>query len=103
MVFTKIVLGFRKLTGRVSWNGMPLFQPTDKLRQILERERARADRSGDCLSLLTFVPRAPENAHAAFAFLANVLKARLRATDEAGWLDDHSIGVVLPSTTAHGA
>jgi lipopolysaccharide/colanic/teichoic acid biosynthesis glycosyltransferase len=73
------------------------------LRRILERERARADRTGDSLSLLTFTPRFPEGAFVALASLAKVLRQRLRATDEVGWLDDRRIGAVLPNTSAWGA
>src|SRR5438128_5565022 len=103
MFFTKVVMGVRKLAGLCSGNGLQMFQPPDKLRCTLERERARADRTGDNLSLLTFAPRRPEDAPAALAFLAKILRTRLRATDEAGWLNDRLIGVVLPSTAAQGA
>jgi lipopolysaccharide/colanic/teichoic acid biosynthesis glycosyltransferase len=103
MFFTKVVMGVRKLAGLCSGNGLQLFQPADKLRGTLERERARADRTGDNLSLLTFAPRRPEDAHTTLTFLARVLRARLRATDESGWLDNCQIGVVLPNTTAQGA
>lgn len=103
MFFTKVVLGVRKLTGRWPKNGLPLFQPADQFRHVLERERARADRTGDHLSLLTLAPRSPKDAPATLAFLARILRTRLRATDEAGWLNDRLIGVVLPSTAAQGA
>jgi lipopolysaccharide/colanic/teichoic acid biosynthesis glycosyltransferase len=35
--------------------------------------------------------------------LARVLAERIRSTDEAGWLDNHRIGVFLPDTSAVGA
>ncbi|HLJ96389.1 MAG TPA: sugar transferase, partial [Gemmataceae bacterium] len=104
MLFTRVVHGVRKLAGRWSEDGLQWLHPAVELRRILERERARADRTGDNLSLLTLVPPHAEEASATWTFLAKVLKARLRTTDEAGWLDSNCrIGVVLPNTAGPGA
>ncbi|HUY31664.1 MAG TPA: sugar transferase [Pirellulales bacterium] len=73
------------------------------LRRVLERERARSDRTGDPFSFLIFTPRGKEFELATWRRLAKILKRRLRLTDDAGWLDGERIGVVLPHTPASGA
>jgi lipopolysaccharide/colanic/teichoic acid biosynthesis glycosyltransferase len=103
MFLTRLIIGVRKLAGRYPEDGFQGLHSLDKLRQILERERARADRTGDHLSLLTFAPRSPEDVHTTLVYLAKVLRERLRSTDEAGWLEDRLLGVVLPNTEARGA
>ena len=75
----------------------------EQLRAILDRERARADRSGQAFSLLKFVPRDEADAHETLVALATILDGRLRCTDEAGWFDQGQVGVVLPCTDASGA
>src|SRR5262249_59844939 len=103
MFLSRVAGVVRKLVGRCPEGVLRGLHPPDELRRILERERARADRTGDSLSLLTFTPRFPEGAFVALASLAKVLRQRLRATDEVGWLDDRRIGAVLPNTSARGA
>jgi lipopolysaccharide/colanic/teichoic acid biosynthesis glycosyltransferase len=71
--------------------------------KTLHRERARTERSGMPFSLLTFTPRQQSSAHATLSCLARILTMRLRLTDEAGWLDQWQVGVVLPATGAAGA
>ena len=75
----------------------------DQLRNILDRERARADRSGIGFALLKFTPREEETAQETLLCLAKILKRRLRCTDETGWLGELQMGVVLPCTPAAGA
>lgn len=69
----------------------------------MARERARTDRSGDQFSLVVFSPANPALDSEMHSHLARILRRRLRATDEAGWLDKRRIGVVLPGTRPHGA
>jgi len=73
------------------------------LRRVLERERARSDRTGDVFSLLILTPRGKEFERATWRRLARILKRRLRLTDDAGWLDGRRIGAVLAHTSAAGA
>ena len=73
----------------------------EKLRKILDRERSRSDRTGQELSLVLFEVGHP-NAVVARP-LADLLTRRIRSTDEVGWYDGYSIGVVLPSTAGEGA
>lgn len=77
--------------------------PPEQLRRILERERVRADRTGEPLSLVAFAARGPEPDRATPTLVARALRGRLRATDDLGWLDDRQVGVVLPTTPAAGA
>lgn len=70
---------------------------------LLTRERARADRVGDSLSVVAFTPRTSECRRETVAFLARFLHRRLRCTDDAGWLDSERIGVLLPGTGLDGA
>lgn len=75
-------------------------QSAEVFRKSLERERARADRTGDPLAVITFHPPAGEPN---WDLLAGILCERLRTTDEAGWLDDGRICTVLPGTPPEGA
>jgi hypothetical protein len=73
----------------------------ENFRRILDRERSRADRTGHEFSLVVFDV---ENTTSALAQrLADVFTRRIRSTDEPGWVDDRSMGVVLPATPAEGA
>jgi lipopolysaccharide/colanic/teichoic acid biosynthesis glycosyltransferase len=76
----------------------------EQLRFLLERERARADRRNDVFSLLLFSLRDVDRADPArFDPLIQILKRRLRLTDDVGWLDRDRIGVLLPDTPPAGA
>ncbi len=74
-----------------------------ELQAILLRERTRADRCGEPLSLLALGVPDRRAGRDTLVHLAKVLRRRLRATDDVGWLDDRRIGVVLPSTPSWGA
>ena len=71
--------------------------------RTLERERARANRSGCLLSLVVFRFNQANNGEAKLLQLAEVLLHRVRSTDEIGWFDRHSLGVALPYTSPTGA
>ncbi len=70
---------------------------------MIERERARSDRTDIGFSLLAI--RSDENrpGKSALTRLANYLTSRLRLTDDLGWLDEYQLGVVLPATSPTGA
>ena len=74
-----------------------------QFRQAMERERARADRWGHTLSLLSLGVPSAQKGKATLRQIARLLKRRLRDTDEAGWLDTRHIGVLLPNTPPWGA
>ena len=71
--------------------------------QALERERARADRWGQTLSLLSLGSVHSKPGQATLRHVVRVLRRRMRVTDEAGWLDGKNIGILLPNTPASGA
>ena len=66
---------------------------------ILKQELARASRYGHEFSVLVFNGTITER----IEDLKRVLSIRIRSTDEAGWLDEQSIGVILPDTPTEGA
>jgi lipopolysaccharide/colanic/teichoic acid biosynthesis glycosyltransferase len=77
--------------------------PAAQTRRALERERARADRTGERLSVVVFAPRGRGAERATAEWLGKILRGRLRSTDEAGWLDARQVCAVLPNTAAEGA
>jgi lipopolysaccharide/colanic/teichoic acid biosynthesis glycosyltransferase len=103
MFFARVFLSLQKLAGLSPdevWGGL---HPPDRLRLILRRERLRAHRTGDPLSLVTFASRCAAADQSTPVLLAKILPERLRSTDEVGWIDQRRIGAVLPATTAIGA
>jgi lipopolysaccharide/colanic/teichoic acid biosynthesis glycosyltransferase len=92
-----------KLLRRESFNGI---HSPEEFRLVLERERARADRSGNKFSLVVFdfgSTNGTNGSSLAVEHLTRVLFRRIRITDTVGWFDDRSIGTVLPGTTGQGA
>ncbi len=74
-----------------------------EIHAVLQRERSRADRSGDRFSLLAFSTNGSTEGRSVLVQTATILKKRLRSTDELGWMEDGRIGIVLPSTSKEGA
>lgn len=72
---------------------------TDEIRRLVDRERARADRTDGPLAVVAFRAKSPDG----LAQLVGFLRERLRNTDEVGWLDPHRICAVLPDTLPTGA
>lgn len=70
---------------------------------VIDRETARCDRNSHEFSLVAFKPNDGDESGAPFDPLLRVLARRSRCTDEVGWLDDRSIGVILPDTGSGGA
>ena len=70
-----------------------------KFAAVLNRERDRADRTGQEFSMVVFDVGADNGARD----LVPILTHRIRSTDEIGWLEDGRIGVVLPHTVPEGA
>jgi len=76
----------------------------EAFRDILERERARAERTGHEFSVVVFDARRQNGtAIACLKDLARTLASRVRTSDEVGWFSDRSIGIALPATSAEGA
>jgi len=97
------LFGKRKPAAAIHGEGLESLLSIAAFRRILDRERARTDRSGLPFSLVAFTPRNLETRHATLMHLAKYLRRRLRCTDDVGWLDAERIGAVLPGTPASGA
>lgn len=96
---------FNKLFGRSVQPFTGVHSP-EEFRLILERERARADRSGDKFSLVVFEfgnSGEGNGSSLPVEHLTRILFKRVRMTDTVGWFDETSIGTVLPGTTGEGA
>lgn len=71
---------------------------------LIEKERARAERTGVRFSLACFdASKQNGTAMDALRLLAATLEGRTRDTDEVGWFDDSCIGVLLAGTGEEGA
>ncbi len=74
--------------------------PEDEFRRLLERERARAERSRRSFVLVEFDTTLASVEE--MARVLDILKQRRRLTDDIGWVRKDAIGVVLPETDATG-
>jgi lipopolysaccharide/colanic/teichoic acid biosynthesis glycosyltransferase len=70
---------------------------------ILNRERDRADRTGQEFSMIVYEVGTDNGKSSAARHLVSILTNRVRSTDEIGWLEDGRIGVILPHTLPDGA
>jgi lipopolysaccharide/colanic/teichoic acid biosynthesis glycosyltransferase len=74
------------------------------LRDVIERERGRADRLGQFFSLILFdIDSGNRMCGSNIQRLVLALARRIRVTDEMGWLDDRCLAAVLPGTPSEGA
>jgi lipopolysaccharide/colanic/teichoic acid biosynthesis glycosyltransferase len=78
--------------------------PTERFRDLIERERSRADRTGVCFSLVVFhlKGRKRDTYHTLY-HLTNLLLSRVRTSDEVGWFDKTSLAVILNGSGEAGA
>lgn len=92
---------FHLLKDRLS--SSTVFERTAFTRQI-RREKARTDRSGTPFSLLSISAAfdTPPGRRL-FSDLTEFSRDRLRLTDDIGWLNRRTIGILLPLTPAAGA
>jgi len=74
-----------------------------RFRQAIERERARAERWEQRLSMLSLGVKNSTAGEETLKLIARRLRTRMRVTDEAGFLDRRHIGVLMPNTEAFGA
>ncbi len=70
---------------------------------LIRHERNRADRSGKSFSLVVFPMEGRCASRAQVKKACDRLRRTIRTIDEIGWLDDSSVGVLLPSTPCEGA
>ena len=74
-----------------------------KMRGILLRERARADRNGHEFSIIVLDIDCGNYSQKQIDNLFQVLKCRLRSIDEIGWFSENQIGIVLMYTVEENA
>jgi lipopolysaccharide/colanic/teichoic acid biosynthesis glycosyltransferase len=75
----------------------------EEFRRVLVKERARVDRFGGEVSLLVLKARDAASRERSLSTAIEILSPRIRTTDELGWFDSGSLGVLLPGTDAEGA
>ena len=70
--------------------------PMERFRDLIERERSRADRTGICFSLVVFrLKGRKRDTYRTLYHLATLLLSRVRTSDEVGWFDKTSLAVIL--------
>ncbi len=78
--------------------------PCGEFRKIIERERMRSDREGQRFSIVVFdIENAKNNIGSAKHLIDTLQHRRLRLTDDIGWFDNKSIGVLLHNTGEDGS
>jgi lipopolysaccharide/colanic/teichoic acid biosynthesis glycosyltransferase len=77
--------------------------PADRFREAMQRERLRADRWGQPLSLLSLGVAGARHGQETLEVAGRILAQRMRLTDEAGWLDSRHVGILMPNTPGWGA
>jgi len=70
---------------------------------IINRERDRADRTGQGFSLVIFEVGNGKRRSDSVRNLVPILTHRIRSTDAIGWIEDGRIGAILPHTTTDSA
>jgi len=75
----------------------------DRFANVLNRERDRADRTGQGFSLVAFDLPADHRKFDAARTLLGILTAQIRSTDDIGWLRDGRVGAALPHTGTSAA
>jgi lipopolysaccharide/colanic/teichoic acid biosynthesis glycosyltransferase len=99
---SKLAHRLRHWTGASGKDVLASLLSPDQFRNLLGRERARSDRTGEPFALLTLGLAPTPDPSATACRLVKVLQKRLRVSDVAGWLDGQ-VCVLLPDTGAEGA
>jgi lipopolysaccharide/colanic/teichoic acid biosynthesis glycosyltransferase len=79
---------------------IPGVHSPDRFREVLERERSRADRTGQRFWLVVFSSPGGCSQQESLPELARRLRGRLRIVDEVGWLDQTRLAVLLPNASS---
>ena len=75
----------------------------DVFRRIINRERDRANRTGEIFSLVVFIAPDSNGKQHNLEKLVNIVVRSMRSIDVIGWLDDDHVGILLPETENSGA
>ncbi len=79
------------------------FLTKEVFRKVIDRERDRANRTGEIFSLVVVVLPEQTKRQKALATLGDTLSSRVRSIDAVGWLDQQHVGILLPETNSAGA
>ena len=85
----------KKTTGKIHYE--------QEFHSIIEKERARADRTDHQFSLIVLDLGSPDGNHHTTEHILQKIFRRVRRIDEIGWYDQNRIGIILPYTSAQGA
>jgi lipopolysaccharide/colanic/teichoic acid biosynthesis glycosyltransferase len=78
--------------------------PMGRFRDLIERERSRADRTGICFSLVVFhLKGRKRDTFQTLYHLTTLLLSRVRTSDEVGWFDRTSLAVIMIGSGEAGA
>ena len=70
--------------------------PTERFRDLIERERSRTDRTGIRFSLVVFrLAARKRDSYRTLHHLVGLLTSRARTSDEVGWFDKTSLAVLM--------
>ncbi|OGC94617.1 MAG: hypothetical protein A2W25_09325 [candidate division Zixibacteria bacterium RBG_16_53_22] len=76
----------------------------DAFRAILEREKARSERTGQIFSIVLFECKNGNGTNVAtLTRLGNDITRRIRKSDEVGWYDGNRIGTILAGSSTERA
>jgi lipopolysaccharide/colanic/teichoic acid biosynthesis glycosyltransferase len=75
----------------------------DEFHAALERERARVDRNGHCLSVVLVPSGGGDDGALSTEETIEMLVQRARLTDEVGWFDRFWLGLLMPYTSPEAA
>lgn len=75
----------------------------EEFSRILEQERARSDRTGREFSIVVFVIENQKNYKSLIYNLSEIIRQRIRCSDEIGWINPRRLGVMLADTPVEGA
>ena len=99
MNFLKLLQPFVQFQRKKTLNNI---HSHNEFRFILDREFKRANRNAHEFSLLVFKTNDTDSDQPTIS-LTDLITHQVRSTDEVGWFDENSIGILLPDTSARGA
>ena len=85
------------------WKNSTTFYNENEFRNIMQRERYRADRYGRRFSCIVFKTNNGNASTVSNQKLFNVIAGRVRGSDEAGWYNSADIAVLLLGSNAEDA
>jgi lipopolysaccharide/colanic/teichoic acid biosynthesis glycosyltransferase len=82
--------------------GRRIVRSREDLRHVLQKERARTDRSGRPLHWVIFRLDDAQHAPRLLKDLGDIIAARARHADEVGWFEETAVCAILPETDQAG-